>query len=302
VTPTRGLIAVALVGLVALVITTAAMAGRPSTTGARPAGPARHTGPQGQVGQFVARCTYSHSAEEDPIVHPAHPGRSHRHDFFGAAGTNAASRAEDLAVGATTCDKRPDTAAYWQPTLYDSGAPVEPMHLYAYYRAAPGVDPARVETLPFVLELITGDPTATAPVADEAAGWVCGASTRRYDEPPTCPVSAPLHMLLTFQDCWDGVHVSSPDHRAHVTYSDLGQCPATHPVHIPQLTVAVKYPISGEGHELTLASGSVHSAHGDFLNAWDPAGLAREVENCIHRDVVCDLGSNREEEALFRYP
>lgn len=261
--------------------------------------PVRHVGPQGRVGQFVAKCTYSHSAPDDPIVHPDEPGRSHRHDFYGSTGTDASSAAADLAERPTTCDKEADTAAYWQPTLYDHGQEVEPAHLHAYYRAAPGVDPTRVVAPPFGLELIAGDPGATGPTGSEAAGWVCGTSTRLWVEPPSCPDTAPLHMLLTFPDCWDGEHLRADDHRSHAVYSSNGSCPGSHPQHLPQLTVSIKYPISGVGHDLTLASGSTYSAHGDFLNAWDDAGLQREIANCIHRDVVCDLASNREEEAPF---
>jgi hypothetical protein len=44
----------------------------------------------------------------------------------------------------------------------------------------------------------------------------------------------------------------------------------------------------------------VYSAHGDFFNAWDPAGLRREIDMCIHRGAVCDLASNRAEELPFR--
>lgn len=268
---------------------------------ASPAGPARHTGPQGRVGQFVVKCRYDRSASDDPIVHFGHAGRSHRHDFYGAVGVDASSTADDLVARPTTCDKPADTAAYWHPTLYDGDEPVEPTALVAYYRAAPGVAPADVEPFPFGLAMIAGDATATAaaPPTGEAAGWVCGSSTRLSATPPDCPASAPLHMLLTFPDCWDGRNLDSADHRAHVAYSVGGACPASHPVHLPQLTVSVGFPISGSGHELRLASGTVHSAHGDFLNAWDPDGLAREVEMCIHRDAVCDLASNREEEAPF---
>jgi hypothetical protein len=106
-------------------------------------------------------------------------------------------------------------------------------------------------------------------------------------------------MVLTFPDCWDGRRLDSDDHVSHVAYSATGTCPSTHPVHVPQLTASIGFPISGTGHALSLASGSVYSAHGDFLNAWDPDGLRREVEACIHRDVVCDLASNRAEEAPF---
>ena len=292
---------VVLAGLVLVL----ALAGRgsagnaPETETAGTNGPARHIGPQGRVGQFVVKCVYSHSGAMDPIVHPGQPGRSHQHDFFGAVGVDAHTTAADLLDRPTTCDKTPDTASYWHPALYDSGLLVQPVHLHAYYRAAPQVDPEDVEPFPFGLELITGDPTATRAASGEAAGWVCGVSTRLRSEPPTCPASAPLHMVLTFPDCWDGSDLRSDDHRSHVAYSRAGRCPDSHPVHVPQLTVSVKYPITGTGHDLSLASGSVFSAHGDFLNAWDPAGLEREVRQCIRRDVVCDLASNREEDGPF---
>ena len=99
----------------------------------------------------------------------------------------------------------------------------------------------------------------------------------------------------------DGEHLDSEDHVSHATYSAEGVCPKGFPVHIPQLVTTVRFPIVGDGHDLTLASGSIYSAHGDFFNAWDPAGLTREVEACIHRDVVCDLASNRQEEGLFSH-
>lgn len=263
--------------------------------------PTRYTGPQGRVGQFVVECAYSHSGNDDPIVSPGRPGGSHLHDFFGATGTDASSRPDHLVDGDTTCDKRGDTAAYWQPALYDHGRPVEPVSLYAYYRAAPGVDPNAVQAFPFGLELMAGDPDATAAPADEAAGWVCGSSTQLRTDLPDCPASAPLHLLLTFPDCWDGEHLRSPDHRSHAAYSTAGRCPDSHRVHVPQLTVSVDYQVYGTDHDLTLASGSTYSAHGDFLNAWDPAALEREVGNCIRRGAVCDLASNRAEEPLFKH-
>ncbi len=262
-------------------------------------GPERHLGPQGRVGQFVVHCTYSHSGAHDPIVHPGHEGRSHRHDFYGAESVDSHSTPEVLLTDATTCDKVADTAAYWQPTLYDGGEVVEPTGIAAYYRAAPGVAPTDVEPFPFGLALIAGDQTATEPQAGESVGWTCGSRTTLHDDPPDCPASAPLRLVLTFQDCWDGQHLNSADHRSHAAYSDDGACPASHPVQLPQLTMSVMFPISGSGHDLTLASGNAYSAHGDFFNTWDPDGLRREVEQCIHREVVCDLASNREEEPLF---
>ncbi len=280
---------------------TAAAGLAPADIVAPPADPARWIGPQGRTGQFVAHCPYSHSAPDDPIVQFGKPGRSHRHDFYGATATDASSTAATLQAGASTCDKPADTAAYWQPTLYDHGEVVVPVEAQAYYRAAPGIDPTTVVAMPSGLALIAGDQTATEPQPGEATGWTCGASTRLTDDPPTCTDTAPLHLVLTFADCWDGVHLDAEDHHAHVRYSTDGACPASHPVSIPQLTVSIKFPIWGAGHDLTLASGSIYSAHGDFLNGWGEAGLEREVAACIHRGAVCDLASNREEEALFSY-
>jgi len=277
-----------------------AAAAASTAAASRVVGPERYVGPQGQVGQFVVQCVYSHSAAIDPIVHPGHAGMSHGHDFYGATGIRADSTPAQLRRQRTTCDKTVDTASYWHPTLYDHGRPVRPRSIQAYYRAAPGVEPSAVRPFPFGLAMIAGDAQATGPQRGDAAGWVCGARPDVHARPPDCPGTAPLHMLLTFADCWDGTRLDSPDHRSHVAYSARGRCPGTHPVHVPQLTVAVTFPITDSGHDLRLASGSVNSAHGDFLNAWDPAGLAREIIQCIARDAVCDLASNRQQSPLFQ--
>lgn len=262
--------------------------------------PERHLGPQGDVGQFLAVCTFSHAAHDDPIVHYDLPGRSHLHDFYGSTITDYDTTAlELLRSEETTCDKPADRAAYWQPALYDGDRRIVPIQIQAYYRAAPGVDPESVEPYPLGLEMLAGDAGATAPQESEAAGWVCGSSTDLSAKPPECPPSAPLHMLLTFPDCWDGRNESSADHNSHVAYSFGGECPDGYPVHIPQLTMSIKYPISGSGHDLSLASGNVYSAHGDFLNGWDPEVLESEIESCIHREAGCDLANNREEEGPF---
>ncbi len=68
----------------------------------------------------------------------------------------------------------------------------------------------------------------------------------------------------------------------------------------PSSPVAVTFPVTGTGHDLRLASGPTVSAHGDFLNAWDPAGLEREIAQCIRRGAVCDLASSRQESPLFQ--
>ena len=166
-------------------------------------------------------------------------------------------------------------------------------------RAAPGVDPTLLENYPADLRMIAGDMTVTEPQPTDLVGWTCGTSSRHRSEPPTCPASAPLHAVITFPDCWDGERTDSSDHRAHMANSAGGRCPESHPVHVPQLTFVVAYPVWGDGHELSLASGPTITLHADFMNAWDHEGLGREIELCLHRDVVCGVSSNRGEEPLF---
>ena len=266
---------------------------------AGPLSPARHTGPQGRVGQIVTECDFSHSAPDDPIVFPGEPGMSHQHDFFGNVSTDAFSTTRELLGEPTTCQKQRDTAAYWAPQLLDHGVGVTPTRSIAYYRAAPGVDPTEVEMYPEGLRIIAGDMTATEPLSVDLAGWTCGVSSKHSAAPPICPDGAPLRAVITFPDCWDGVNADSEDHRSHMANSADGRCPPTHAVHVPQLTFSIAYPIAGEGHDLTLASGSTYGIHSDFFNSWDQAALAREIRLCLHRDVVCGLSSNRDEEPLF---
>jgi hypothetical protein len=255
-----------------------------------------HVGPQGDVAQFVVKCGFSHAATDDPIVHPDHHGASHRHDFFGNRDTDADSTAASLVGGPTTCNHQLDAAAYWAPSLLDHGEPVTPLGSIAYYRPAPGADPASLQPYPAGLMMVAGNGDATSAQSVEVAAWSCGTSSDLRPTPAVCPKPAPLRVRITFPDCWDGRNVDSADHRSHVARSSSGRCPTSHPVPIPQLTFHVRYPISGEGHDLSLATGPLITAHADFLNAWDQAELTKEVELCLHRNVVCNVASNRAED------
>jgi hypothetical protein len=253
------------------------------------------SGPQGRVPQFVVECGFSHAAPDDPIVHPGAPGASHLHVFFGATGTDAASTAEALSTGATTCDQPLDTAAYWAPALLRDGEVVAPVGSVAYYRAGPGVDPATVEPYPFGLMMVAGNAAATAAQPLEVVAWSCGAGSIRAVTPPRCPENRNLRLLVTFPDCWNGTDLRGPDTDlvAHVAYSHRGECGPTHPVPVPQLQLAVEYPVTGSPDGLELASGGLLTAHADFVNSWHQDRLEREVRNCLHRQVVCDVSSSR---------
>ena len=248
------------------------------------------TGPQGRVGQFAVDCPWSHSAFDDPIVHPGHEGASHRHDFFGNTGTDADSTYETLIEGETTCTQRLDTATYWAPSLLDAdGSPIEPVSATAYYRAGAGVDAETVAPYPAGLMMVAGDASAEAPQPTSVVAWACGASGARRERPAECPDGVGPRLLVTFPDCWDGERTDSDDHRSHVAYSHQGACPTDHPTPIPQLQFAIDYPpVAPDG--LSLASGNIVTAHADFWNTWDQRKLETEVDACLHRRLVCSLG------------
>ena len=257
------------------------------------AGRVAGTGPQGAEPQFTVECGWSHSAPDDPIVHPGHAGLSHLHDFFGNTATHARSTARSLLGGETTCQNKLDTAAYWAPALRRDGQPVVPTGSVAYYRAGPGVDPTSVRPYPAGLLAVAGDPTASGPQPLDVAAWHCGASPVLHSTPPDCPSAAPLGVRVVFPDCWDGRRLDSEDHRSHLARSRLGTCPGSHPVPVPQLIFEVHYPVSGDTAALELASGGTLGVHADFMQAWDQRALEREVRACLNGRRVCGVVSNR---------
>ena len=280
----------ALAALVVVVGTVAHVATREDgASAATPPG----LGPQGLVPQFVVECPWSHTAADDPIVDSGHAGAAHLHDFFGNVSTDAHSTLDALLAADTTCEQKLDTAAYWAPTLSDHGAVVQPLGSVAYYRPGPEVDPTLVEPFPAGLVMIAGDPSSAEPQPVAIAAWRCGASPRLAPAPPACPNAAPLAARVVFPDCWDGRRTDSGDHISHVARSRDGACPSAHPVPIPQLIFEIRYPIHGDGHDLELASGGVHSVHADFVNAWDQEKLEREVHACLNLENVCGVVSNR---------
>lgn len=236
-------------------------------------------------GRFHVDCAYSHSAPDDPIVFPGRPGQSHQHDFFGADSVDAYSDADSLLTGGTTCETRQDTAAYWAPSLFSGERQVEPLGSTAYYRAAPGVEPADVHPFPTGLMMISGDSQSTTRQPTDWVGWACRVQGPTEPTPPDCAVT--LLLRVVFPDCWDGEHLDSADHREHVARSTADGCPASHPVALPQLEFHVRYPAPPPGTDLHLASGSLLTAHADFFNAWQPEKLAEEVDACIHHDAYC---------------
>ena len=191
---------------------------------------------------FVVSCSSTHRNNDDPIVFPGQPGKSHNHTFVGNRSANAFSTPASLRDPADArCGPKTDGSAYWFPTLYANGNAVRPHISIIYYVRLTD----RVQPFPAGLKVIAGNARATRPQAARIASFSCGPpdGTRLFAAPPNCPEGQFLHMNVNFPDCWDGRRLDSPDHQSHMAYSASGR----------------------------------YSLHGDFINAWDQSALAELV-------------------------
>jgi uncharacterized protein DUF1996/carbohydrate binding protein with CBM6 domain len=257
------------------------------------------TGNPVRVPEFNAGCTVSHHANDDPIVFPGQFGASHNHTFMGATTTNAASTLASLKAGGTTCNPVGDKSAYWVPTLYQNGRAVDPLGSVTVYYGSRLADPSKTQPFPEGFRMIVGDAKNQVDTPDHQGNhFFCagigGEVGRTADGVmPVCAPTAVLNRQITFADCWDGVHLDSPDHKAHVSGGGPnGACPAAFPVPIPNVSFVIAYPLSTNTEGITLASGTTFSMHADFFNAWDPDAQAERVRNCINQSAKCNSEGN----------
>lgn len=220
-------------------------------------------------GVFYSNCQLDHQAPDDPIKFPGKPGAAHNHDFFGRPGVDAFTTSTPPDDPTTTCDVPGDTAGYWTPSLIVDGQTLVPMFASARYSSG---GKATYQAPPPGLKVIAG-PNRTAKMGCKPGG----SSTAPFG----CKPNAWSTMVVDFPDCWDGVRLDSPDHQAHMAYSKNKACPTSHPVPLVSLRLKVHYAKGLTGEEARLSSGTLASAHADFLNTWQPDRLEDLVERCI---------------------
>jgi hypothetical protein len=244
-------------------------------------------------GVFVSFCPWSHSARDDPIVHPGHQGVAHRHDFFGNRTTDAHSTGRALRRASANCSIGADRSAYWTPSLYKGGRVVRPTRAAAWYFA--GGAGKRIRPFPPGLKMVAGDAGAERPQRRDVISWSCAHESQSARGAaagvPRCARRGVL-LRISFPSCWDGERRDSPNHRSHMAYrrwdaSALAmRCPPSHRVAVPALVFEVEYPIR-TARRARLASGAVSTAHADFFNGWRQWKLRRLTEHCLARSQAC---------------
>jgi hypothetical protein len=234
---------------------------------------------------FVSQCRFSHRRPDDPIVFPGQPNLSHDHSFFGSFQTDAYSTPASLVGNRSTCNRTADTAAYWAPTLIVDNKAAPTLDLAAYYRRSTY---APVTAFPANFVMIGGNSNAVEPQSTNVTFWNCSlAGNNPTATIPNCGNQS-LRLHVIFPECWDGKGLDSPNHKAHMAYSENGACPADHPVALPQLVLIIRYATNGAG-KVEVASGGQYSGHADFVNAWDEAALTRLVDYCLNALRPCGV-------------
>ena len=249
----------------------------------------------GSVGSsFRVVCTPSHMSNDDPLVYPGQKGAAHHHIFFGNTSINYNSDLSALTtVGNSTCGGGTiNRTGYWTPTLIDTAtnSPVVPEFSIFYYKKNVDIP---VVAPPKGLRMLSGNGKATTE-AEGQGKFICYNSTVWNGWKPNmsnCQAGDTLFMTMEFPSCWDGINLDSPNHKDHMAKPSAGQCPTTHPVAIPHITMNLEYKITqtnqnakwrlaSDNYSSTLPGG--YSMHADWVNGWDQDIMAGIVKNCIN--------------------
>jgi hypothetical protein len=303
--------------------------------------------PDDTVGAERMFCTGGKVINDDPIVKHNLPGASHTHTIIGNQGTDAFSTYTSLrTTGSSNCggtDTPPNRSAYWMPSLIDGVNVLLPDKVYLYYKMIPAGSPGCTDPvkkrgictkLPNGLRYVFGYNTTTnlGGLTDPNTpdywlqGYFCASDDpvqqasitatghyRTIDEMKAaggCPVGAHFNIVAFAEDCWDGVHLDTADHRSHMAYAsgnDLGygrQCDAAHPHLIPDLQFNWQFTVDANfsnwhlsSDEMVPGAAAGSTLHMDYWEAWSPTAKAMWQIKCIDGWLSCangDLGNGTE--------
>lgn len=267
--------------------------------------------PGDTTGQFRTTCVFSHMRRDPPQGQESAEGAAKPvlRAFFGNTSADLESTAESLRSGGnSTCHGGiVDRTSYWVPALLGAdGMPLAPKPAQIYFTSGYEQVPA-MDIKPFGtgLHVLAGDPNATQETLLAEAHWGCEKQPgERFTTIPPCEAGDHLNMVIEFPQCWNGRSSDSKDHRGHVAAPVAGQCPSSHPVPIPAVTLNVPYDVPAGGTagmrldsdpEGTTTPGA--TAHGVWFDAWEPDLVSVWVTNCINQQLDCHshlLGDGRE--------
>lgn len=264
------------------------------------------------VGAMRFICAPGQILQDDPIVYPNQPGKSHWHQFYGNEDANASSTYATLrAHGRSTCSGPQfalNRSAYWMPAMFDGqGNIVRPSYVTVYYKRFP-----KGSAMCSYMVSIGGG----CVMQPNGLRWIIGRNMQNWNAPMlgsfhwTCTKAsgATLHKVtgdsgaypllgdvtsfctagwnisLAFDaaDCWDGINLDTPDHQSHLANAryvtqnghNFDACPASHPYRIPVFRLTAAY---------SVLPGDTPSKWSLSCDAMAPAGSP--VGACAHLDL-----------------
>jgi hypothetical protein len=270
-------------------------------------------------------------ARVDPLIAPGAVS-NHLHNVAGASNFGPATTAMTplqvydtlITSTCTTCSLvKVDNSAYWHPELFyrwDNGTyslvPQGGLTVYYLFRTGPTQPTPAWKAFPPGFRMISGDPFKrsfnASSSASQAISFVCIVSSGP-SAPQTNNMSVTdnffcgdgFRLQVNFPQCWDGVNLDSPTHNTHVVFPigtnpDSGDCPASHPVRLPELFFEAFYSVSSFPHgpgqgtgRFVLACGDPtgYGFHGDFMTGWNQTIMQQAIQDSTCLSVNTNSGN-----------
>lgn len=279
---------------------------------------------------FRTRVAWTHYSYNDPIVFPGKEGAAHLHLFFGNAlvdhnttTENIRTNCKSAAAGGTA-----NCSGYWIPALLNAQKNVIPPDFSLwYYKAGYALtDPRNVAVPPVGLKIVQGEASASPSNPQTNSGnplsgdlgkerileegdrgsffnWNCGDTYLKGKPyiPQDCSPGSVLTLSLSFPLCWNGRDLDSADHLSHMANPNNGECPTSHSVPLPTLSLNIEWVVPAEGtkgwhlssdmYTISDQTPGGYSTHADWFNGWDTTVFERFNNNCNRalRDCGVDV-------------
>ncbi|GAB6897163.1 DUF1996 domain-containing protein [Kineosporia succinea] len=234
--------------------------------------------------EFPSVCARVRTTTKAPVAGLA--GRGASYDVFGSTAPRLSAPGR-IPAAASSCLNPGDRSTYWVPSLEQGGEVIEPESFQVLHKSGVS-DYTSVQPAPAGLRILGGGAGAAPSAAGESTvTWACtGYDGHTLPEAGTCRDGDRLIARIAAPGCWDGRHLDSSGHRAHLAWAASGGCPASHPVAVPTLLVRVAYPFDAAG--TVSVSGLDDDEYGfGAVTGWEPKTLSRLVRDCVNAGEHC---------------